>query len=386
MRRFFTRIFDALSSTWLSIVVLSFLLLLTVVGTLEQTRTSLYEVQRRYFESSFVVHDLGGIPVPLPGVYLLLILLAINLVCGGILRIRKDSTTWGVIIAHVGILVMLGGSMVEYRWSEKGHLSLAEGSEAAEFTSYYEWEIAIAEARDRGPVTELVITGDRFMQLAKGKTARFTSPDIPFDLVVQRVFPNCEPKPAESGGSPGVDGIALVEMAPEKEAEADVAGAYVEVRPKSGGAAVPGLLWALERFPMSVNVDGKRWTIGLSHRRWQLPFSVRLEDFRQQLHPGTGMAKAFESDVTKTRDGIAQKVKISMNQPLRESGYTLYQSGFQQPSTRGGKWRSTFSVVKNPADQVPLYSCIVITAGLLLHFAQKLLRHMRTQKTMWRRA
>jgi hypothetical protein len=79
------------------------------------------------------------------------------------------------------------------------------------------------------------------------------------------------------------------------------------------------------------------------------------------------------------QDGVPQTVKISMNQPLRESGYTLYQSGFIEPDAGGGRWWSTFSVVRNPADRVPLWSCLVIAAGLFLHFSQKLVRHVRRE-------
>src|SRR5262245_13673571 len=128
----------------LSIGVLSFLLVLTILGTLEQTRSSLFEVQTRYFDSLWVVHHVGTVPVPLPGVRLLLIVLAVNLVCGGIIRIRKHGTTLGVIVAHVGILAMLVGAGVEFACAQKGHATVAEGDRTAEFQSYYEWEIAIA--------------------------------------------------------------------------------------------------------------------------------------------------------------------------------------------------------------------------------------------------
>lgn len=374
------KVFDAIASLWLSITLLSFLLLLTVLGTLEQTQSSLFEVQRKYFESLFLVHKFWGVPVPLPGVYLLLVLLTINLVCGGIVRIRKSTTTMGVIVAHVGIIVMFAGSAIEYTYSQKGHSTLAEGDSTLEFQSYFEWEIAIAEARDAGPVEEHVIPGERFMHLAPGARATFTSPTMPFDLDVHDVHANCAPGNPQAGTGPAVDGVALIELKRNKEAEADRAGVYVTVRPKSGGAPVEGILWAGERFPMSVEVDGRRWTLDFAHRRWQMPFEIRLEDFREQMHPGTGMAKSFESDVTKIENGAPQRVKISMNKPLREKGYTLYQSGFIAPSEGGGgRWWSTFSVVRNPADDVPLWSCIVITAGLLLHFSQKLVRHMRTQ-------
>lgn len=369
-------VFGALSSLWLSITVLALLLVLTVLGTLEQTRTSLYEVQRRYFESMFVVHDVAGVPVPLPGVYLLLIVLFVNLVCGGIVRIRKDRTTWGVIVAHAGIVMLLAGAAVEYACSQKGHATLAEGATAAEFQSYYEWEIAIGELRQDGRAVEHVIPGARFMDLRPGARATFTSDALPFSLAVHDPLPNCAPRAIDGG----VDGVALAALPRSLEAEQDDAGAYVSVLPSAGGPALEGVLWSRERGPMSVDVDGRRFTISLAHRRWPLPFGVRLDEFRRQMHPGTGMAKAFESDVTKLQDGVPQKVTISMNQPLRQSGYTLYQSGFIEPKGGGGKWWSTFSVVRNPADQVPLWASVVMTAGLLLHFSQKLLRHVRRQR------
>jgi hypothetical protein len=36
-------------------------------------------------------------------------------------------------------------------------------------------------------------------------------------------------------------------------------------------------------------------------------------------------------------------------------------------------------VVQNPADQYPLYACIVIALGLALHYSRKLLRHIRAE-------
>jgi hypothetical protein len=375
------KVFDVLASFALAITVIAFLMLLTIIGTLEQTRSSLFEVQTKYFESLFVVHHVAGIPVPLPGVYLLLVILTVNLICGGIVRIRKDRMTLGVIVAHLGILAMLSGAFIETTWSEKGHTTMAEGTVAKEFVAYYEWEIAIAAPKPVGPVVEHVIPGEQFMDLRPGARATFTSPDLPFDLVVHDVHANCEPVPASAAaGAPAVDGFALTDLPRHKEAEADVAGALVTVVPKSGAAPVDGVLWARESVPpMSVVVDGRRWTLDMSHRRFPLPFSVKLDRFHREMHPGTGKPKSFESDVTKVRNGAAQNVKISMNQPLNQDGYKLFQSGFIEPSSGGGRWWSTFSVVKNPADRMPLWSCIVITIGLLLHFSQKLYRHVRTQ-------
>jgi hypothetical protein len=381
MRRLASRLFDALSSLALSITVLAFLFLLVVLGTLEQTRTSLYEVQSRYFDSAFVLHDLGhGVKVPLPGVYLLLVVLFVNLVCGGLVRIRKGRSTVGVIVCHLGVAALFTGAAVEAESSQKGHAGVLEGQTVSEFTSFYDWEIAIAEPKPAGATVERVIPGDRFMRLSGDAAARFTSPDLPFDLVVDHVHANCVATPAPAVG---VDGYALVAVERSKEAERDLAGARVAVVPKDGAPTTRGIVWAGERFPLAVVVAGRRFTIELAHRRWKLPFDIRLDQFRHEMHPGTGMAKAFESDVTKVGGGVEQKVKISMNQPLRQAGYTLFQSSFVD-APPGGRPESIFSVVRNPADDVPLWSCLVITAGLLLHFSQKLVRHVRTQS--WRRS
>jgi hypothetical protein len=385
MKSFLEKAFAALSSFALAIVVLAFLFLLTVIGTLEQTHSSLFEVQQRYFESAFVIHHVMGVPVPLPGVYLLLVVLSVNLICGGIIRIRKHGTTVGVIVAHLGVLTMFAGAGVEFYCSQKGHATIAEGDAKAEFDSYFEWEIAVAPAAKAGPVEELVIPGHQFMRLAPGARVTFTSAALPFDLVVHDVLPNCGPRRADGATTPGVEGVALEPLKRNKEAESDIAGAYVDVLPKAGGAPVEGVLWGREEYPMSVAVEGKRWTIGMAHRRFPMPFTVRLDKFRREMHPGIGMAKSFESDVTKIQNGSEQKVKISMNAPLLSNGVKVFQSGFIEPTAGGGgKWWSTFSVVKNPADKVPLIACIVIAAGLLLHFGQKLVRHVRTQT--WRRA
>ena len=92
------------------------------------------------------------------------------------------------------------------------------------------------------------------------------------------------------------------------------------------------------------------------------------------------MAANFESVVTQTEGPIDRKVNIRMNEPLRYHGYTLFQSGWgPQNAGPGERLFSTFSVVKNPADQWPLYSCIVIAIGLLIHFLQKLFSYLRAE-------
>ena len=78
---------------------------------------------------------------------------------------------------------------------------------------------------------------------------------------------------------------------------------------------------------------------------------MKLDRFVYRAHPGTGMPKEFSSHVTKLDRGTARKVHITMNAPLREEGYTLYQSGWgPQDAMPGSQTRfySSFSVVAKP--------------------------------------
>ena len=111
-----------------------------------------------------------------------------------------------------------------------------------------------------------------------------------------------------------------------------------------------------------------------------MPFTIRLKDFRKEDHPGMNLARSFESDVVQLADGSQREVRIQMNEPLRDGGLVLFQSAWGPPSAGpNDRLYSTFSVVRNPSDHWPLYSCIVIGIGLLIAFVPKLLKFVRAQ-------
>ena len=103
---------------------------------------------------------------------------------------------------------------------------------------------------------------------------------------------------------------------------------------------------------------------------------MRLDDFRAEFHPGVRKARSYESWITASADGADVKHHIYMNAPLRRDGFTLYQSSW---GPQGGSERdrlfSVFSIVTNPADSWPLWSCVVIGLGMLIHFTVMLVRY-----------
>src|ERR1051326_160496 len=103
------------SSMKLTVVILVLLAALTWLGTLAQVDKGIYQVQKQYFESVVAVADLPvdnpftGRPlaIPLPGAYLLLAVLAVNLVVGGVIGLKKGTRTAGILVVHLGVLLLL---------------------------------------------------------------------------------------------------------------------------------------------------------------------------------------------------------------------------------------------------------------------------------------
>lgn len=362
------RLAAALGSYALAITLLLLLLVLTFFGTLEQAHMSLLDVQVKYFESWFVVHDIAFLSIPLPGATPVLTLLAVNLVVGGVVRMRKRFETVGILVAHLGILLLLGGSYVEWLLSDKGQMTLMEGQSSDEFASYHDWELVVRERKDGGAATEFVLPSRRLMELEPEDTARFTSARLPFDVVVSRWHRNVEP--SRASGADAVDGWRFDPRKPEKEAERNLPGALVGLAGKDGGSVrARTLVWGAHGLPWVHEEDGRRFEVELRKVRWTLPFRVTLDRFVKEDHPGIGMARRFSSYVTRSEDGVDAASHITMNAPLRHHGYTLYQSGWgPEGAAPGTPLFSTFSVVRNPSDQVPKYACYVIAAGLFVHF------------------
>ncbi|MBK7644281.1 MAG: cytochrome c biogenesis protein ResB [Planctomycetes bacterium] len=375
-------ILDFFSSLGLSSALLILLALLTYLGTIDQVDHGLFEAQKKYFESMVVWQQVGPLVVPLPGAYLVMVLLCVNLVLGGLVRIRKGWATVGVIVTHCGIILMMIAGLVKFKYCKEGHVTLYEGQAKSEFESYYDWELVVLEPTERGTVIEHPIepTAVEHSKGDKGRT--FDDPTLPFALQVTHYMRNCQmmPKgPMFSVDVPVVDGAFLREMPLEKETEQNVPGVYVTAIGRDG-SRTDGIVWGGSNAPLRANLAGKAFGLDLRRQKFPMPFEVRLDKFTKEDHPRMAMAKVFSSDVTVRESNSTRAVKISMNEPLRDKGLVLYQASWGPSNARPGeRLFSTLAVVSNPSDQWPLWSCLVIAVGLLTHFTRKLVRHVRLE-------
>lgn len=385
MTQIFKKVFAFFASYGLSIVLLLLLMLLTFLGTLQQVDEGLYQVQQRYFGSLFVVHWIGqAIPLPLPGAYLLLLLAFVNVTCGGIVRARKGWAQSGILIAHAGILLLLVAGLLTYEMGVRGQLTLYEGEQASRFESGEEWEIVITGPGKEGKLQERVIPARNVGRVSAGHPRTFFSQSLPFDFSVTEYARNAQrgttADSPPAGASP-VNGEWLKPLATAKDAGENLPGARAVIKPKQNGEAKEFLFCATDETPVKVSVDNSDWTFRLRRRGWALPFAVRLDKFIRELHPGTEIAKSYSSDVTRIEGDAKQAVHIAMNEPMRYRGYTFYQSSWGPPNAGPhDRLYSSLAVVRNPAEQLPVYACYVIALGLTIHFVIKLGKHLRAQQ------
>ena len=153
-------------------------------------------------------------------------------------------------------------------------------------------------------------------------------------------------------------------------------GAYVKAKLKDGSEQ-QGIVWRYAAEPLSIKVGDEVWGVTLNRRSFKLPFTVKLDKFVRELHPGTDRARKFTAMVTVTDNGLEHKRPITMNEPLRSGGYALFQQSFDLGAAkRGGPQTSTIQVVRNPSDHWPLISCIAAACGLMIHMGRMLIRYL----------
>jgi hypothetical protein len=398
-RPIWLRVFDLFASMKLTVVLLLFFGLLVWAGTLVQRNEGLYSVQRDFFESLYAIWDTGDqlwggvhLKVPLPGGYLLMVVLFCNIIVGGVVRLRWRLRNAGILVVHLGIALLLVAGFVKLNFSWSGRVTLWEGDSTASMVSFHEFELVLVR-EDGGKVVERTVH-ERDLHGARSGTVTIDDAALPFTVAISHWCDNCEVR--QKGPMFEVDvpvvkdpdgtGAYLQREDELPQREVNRAGCYVTVTERNGGAVHEGLLWGLtyrvtdgRMHPYTFEIDGKRWGLDLRRETIDLPFGVRLDRFQKTDHPGTSNPRDFSSWVT-VRDAHGDlPVHIYMNHPLRRDGLVFFQTNWgpqKGEGMTGPPWYSTFEVASNPSDDWPKYASYVVLLGLLGHFLPKLVRYL----------
>lgn len=357
------KVVKSLASVKITVVCLFMLFVLTFWGTVAQVNQGLYAAQERFFAS--LVFLVGGI-VPFPGAQLVLWVLGVNLLCVTITRFihYAQPKYIGILIIHFGLLLYLLSAFVIFRFSVESNVHLKEKDGTNLSASYSLWELACwSQPGDKRNVHAYDVSTS-----SVGKRYAFSNGN--FEVFVQQFYPNAQAYAVTDKTSKSTplnaSGIALLQ--PKEvlvEREKNMAGGIFEVH-APGQKSVSMLLYGGDSRPTEIKIGDKSYFFTLQHKKYELPLTIELVDFRAKFHPGTETAKSYESTVKITHDGASRELVISMNKPLTYKDYTFFQASYAIDSF--GTEYSTFAVVKNVGRFLPYISSLITFGGLALHF------------------
>jgi len=337
------------------------LMVLLVAGTLAQRWMGLYGATKVFF-GSFVIW-LGWLP--LPGGYLLMGVLSLNLALKFLLKSAWRWKKAGIILTHLGALILMLGGLMTAMFARESYMVIPEGGETSYMYDYNTRSLVVFEdAQEK-------------LRLPYAAVAQWEGAEIlktlPFRLGVVGWCDHCDIVKREALPEEPLIGtvyqgmaarMALRSKPPEKEPEANLTGVTMTLDGVSN--AVDGVYIAFDGMPKPIQFEqnGHVYRIIFGKDQRALPFSLTLKAFERTVYEGTDKPKAYYSDIMVQDGNLSWPVRIEMNKPFRYRGYTFFQSSFEQ----GPDFEATvLAVVENKGRLFPYIGTGVIGLGLALH-------------------
>lgn len=137
----------------------------------------------------------------------------------------------------------------------------------------------------------------------------------------------------------------------------------IKIRYKASEQSEVTEQWVLLNDMVKFFTDKGAYLITWANRRVDINFDLKLDHFEVTRYQGTMRAMAYES-IVETPDKV--KTTISMNEPLKYKGLTIYQSSFQEEN--GTAVASIFSVNHDPGRFLKYLGSLIMTIGIILLF------------------
>ncbi len=342
----------AASSLELTTGTLLYLFILILVATLYQNGHSIHETTSRFIYAWFFFVG----PIPLPAGQLVFAVLGFNLIAGTVTRIPLRPDRIGIIIVHLGLILLVVGGLFVRLLVDESILALAEGESDTYSYDLKRWDLVVEGA---GAAAS---TG-----VAAGAAGVIRDDLVRYPL---------ESLTATVAGRP-VEVLKRLEDASVRRAgpkDVESVGGWKEIVPADvrRDNPVPGVTLRIDgrtvllhgSDPGAYELD-ETLSIRLLPRRYPLPATIRLEAFEAEFFEGTQTPRSFQSRVDIVEGDIERSATISMNQPLRLGPYTFFQLGYDSRDT--GREVSLLHVVRNPVRQLPYVVGLLISFGLVLH-------------------
>ncbi len=314
---------------------------------------------------------------------------AAGLVClvASVLLFRRKG---GIVLLHLGLAGLMANELYVSLTNEETQMQIAEGETVSVADDIRATEIVVVDQSDPELDKFVRFPSDQFLKSPSTAAIGFqavTHEQLPFSIEVLKYIKNANlvrQRPALDSGIE-TDGVLRRWVALDANSangvgarqSVDMAVAYVRLTEKTslrnlGTFLLSQVGYQTEQID-TVNVGGKPYQIGLRFKADYKPYALTLKDVQAKMYPGTQTAKWYSSDFI-LNDMVANTQsaqQVFMNNPLRYSGETFYQTGY---ATDGlGREVSTIQIVKNRGWMIPYVCCMFVVIGLVAQFGTSLL-------------
>ncbi|WP_254510541.1 cytochrome c biogenesis protein CcsA [Anatilimnocola floriformis] len=336
----------------------------------------------------------------------------------------------GIVLLHQGMLLLMLNELFVARYAVEYNMALTEGQTANYLRDIRSTELALidrsgkekdehfvvpmqdllanAELNDEilhltrtgSAALDLRLTNEQLAEVAKKANALTPIPDpnntLPVKVFVLQYVRNADLRKLKADeNSLATQGIGKKQTivprsaakGTDSEGSVDLGAAYVRFTDKKSNTDLGTYLIAQAITETddpaaleTVDVSGKPYLAALRFKRQFLPFTVQLKDVKKDDYVASNTPRNYSSDVLvkDPTNGVDSTVHIKMNDPLRYSGMTLYQSNYARlPS---GVEHSTLAVVQNVGWMIPYVALMIITVGMIAHFLSTLIRFLRRRE------
>lgn len=340
-----TKLMDALASLRLAVAVMVALALICGWATFYESSHGTAAAQRDFYQTWWFALLLG--------------LLGVSILCAMLKRAPWKAHHAGFLVAHVGILVLLAGSLASLHFGLDSNMALYEG-ETSDRVELLTKSLQVALPGQAAYGTFPVSFEKDPPHL--GREQRFRVPGSDATLVAEEFQPHVRvAEDLEEGARRSVTPAPL----PQKE-QRRMPAVRVRLETPSGATAPEWLLWTESR---SVALPaGGAATVAYRSPQMQVPFRVALLKFNSEKYPGSQMAATYESwvRIEDPERGVSEH-HISMNNPLHYRGYIFFQASFVE----GRPMMSIFSVTRAPGLPLVYLGVGLISVGVVWMFYLK---------------
>jgi ABC-type transport system involved in cytochrome c biogenesis permease subunit len=297
----------------------------------------------------------------------------------------------GIVLLHGGVGLLMFAELYTASSAVEAQMSIEERRSSNWAQDIRSSELAFTNVSDADTDSVTVVPSSLLAAAAEsGETIEHD--DLPFAIRVKAWMPNAVRRIVQPGEEPiattGIGQLWRLHQLPtttgvDTEQKVDIPGAYVELLSKDDGKSLGVFLASQYSNGEVLDADGAPWQMNLRFKRLLKPYRVTLNDFKFDRYIGTDTPKNFES-VVRFEDAahhVDYTTSISMNNPLRYAGDTLYQSGYNEETERG----TVLQVVTNSGWMVPYVACMIVLAGMLVHFLQGIIRFVYRREDEARR-